>query len=193
MKIKYLFTSLLMLATIGLYAQEQGNEPAKRYGFKSAIVKYTTDVMGQSIESTSYIDEYGAKECQKTKMSVPGMGDIETSVITKEGKSWSVNYSMKAVQELPVDQPNFSDLTDEAIKKYKIEEVGKEEYLGKECIVYTMENEAQGMKAKIKVWTYKGLGLKQETEVSGMKIVAKALEFDEGAIVLPQVFDIPKF
>lgn len=193
MKIKFLFTSLLLLATVGLYAQEEGKEPVKRYGFKSAIVKYTTDVMGQGIESTTYIDEFGAKECQKVKVSVPGMGEMETAVITKDGKSWAVNYAMKTVQENPVNQPNFSDLSEDDIKKYNIKEVGKEEYLGKECTVYTMENEAQGMKATIKVWAYKGLGLKQETEVSGMKIVAKALEFDEDAMVLPQVFDIPKF
>ena len=142
MKIKFLFTSLLMLATLGLYAQEEGKEPVKRYGFKSAIVKYTTEVMGQGIESTTYIDEFGAKECQKVKVSVPGMGEMETAVITKEGKSWAVNYAMKTVQENPVSQPNFSELSEDDIKKYNIKEVGKDEYLGKECTVYTMENEA---------------------------------------------------
>ena len=192
MKTKFLLASLLMLATVGLYAQE-GNEPVKRYGFKSAIVMYTTDVMGQKVESTTYIEDYGAKECQKVKMSVPGMGDMETAVITKDGKSWSVNYAMNSVQEAPVNQPNLNAPSDEDVKKYNIKEVGKEKFLDKDCTVYTMENEAQGMKAKIKVWAYKGLGLKQETDISGMKITATATEFNEGATVLPQVFDVPKF
>ena len=192
MKTKFLLASLLMLAAVGLYAQE-GNEPVKRYGFKSAIVKYTTDVMGQKVESTTYIEDYGAKECQKVKMSVPGMGDMETAVITKDGKSWSVNYAMNSVQEAPVNQPNLNAPSDEDLKKYNIKEVGKEKFLDKDCTVYTMENEAQGMKAKIKVWAYKGLGLKQETDISGMKITATATEFNEGATVLPQVFDVPKF
>ena len=192
MKTKLIFTSMLLLATACLFAQES-KEAAHKYGFKSAIVKYTTSVMGQDIESTTYIDNYGALECQKTKMSVPGMGDVESAAITKEGKTWSVNYALKQVQEVPVEQPNFSDLTDEAVKKYKIKEEGKEKYLDKDCTVYTMENETQGMKAQIKVWVYKGLGLKQETDISGMKIVAKATNLDEGAAVLPQVFDVPKF
>ena len=192
MKTKFLLASLLMLASAGLYAQD-GNEPVKKYGFKSAIVKYTTDIMGQKVESTTYIEDFGAKECQKVKMDVPGMGEMETAVITKDGKSWAVNYAMKSVQENPVNQPNFSKLTDEDIKKYNIKEVGKDTFLDKECVVYTMENEAQGMKANIKVWTYKGLGLKQETDISGMKITATATEFTEDATVLPQVFDIPKF
>ena len=192
MKTRIILTSMLLLATTCLFAQEN-KEPVKKYGFESAIVKYTTSVMGQNIESTSYIDKFGALECQKTKMSVPGMGDVESAVITKEGKTWSVNYALNQVQEVPVDQPNFTDLTDEAVKKYNIKEVGKEKYLDKDCTVYTMENETQGMKAKIKVWVFKGLGLKQETEISGMKITAKATEFDEGAVILPQVFDVPKF
>ena len=78
MKTKLLFTSLLLLATVSLFAQEG----SKRYGFKSATVKYNTSVMGQNVESTTYIDNYGALECQKTKMSVPGMGDVESAVIT---------------------------------------------------------------------------------------------------------------
>ena len=192
MKTKLIFTSVLLLATTCLFAQE-GKEAPKKYGFKSAIVKFTTSVMGQDIVSTYYIDDYGALECQKTKMSVPGMGDVESAVISKEGKTWSVNYALNQVQEVPIEQPNFNDLTDEAIKKFNIKEVGKENYLDKDCTIYTMENEAQGMKAQIKVWVYKGLGIKQETEISGMKIVAKAIDFNEGAAVLPQIFDVPKF
>ena len=191
MKTKLIFTSMLLLATVGMFAQE-GKE-AKRYGFKSAIVKYTTSIMGQDVQSTTYIDNYGALECQKTTMSVPGMGDVESAVITKEGKMYSVNYALQQVQEVPLETPNFTDLTDEAVKKFKIKEVGKEKYLDKDCTIYTMENETQGMKAQIKVWVYKGLGLKQETDISGMKIVAKATGIDEGASVLPQIFDVPKF
>ncbi|MBR4756987.1 MAG: hypothetical protein IK076_08605, partial [Bacteroidales bacterium] len=85
MKTNLILTGLLLLATAGLYAQEEGKEPVKKYGFKSAVVKYTTEVMGQKLESTTYIEDFGAKECQKVKMSVPGMGEMETAVITKDG------------------------------------------------------------------------------------------------------------
>ena len=113
-----------MLATVSMTAQD--NEPVKKYGFKSAIVKISTDMMGQKVESTAYIDEYGAKECQKMKLDLAGMGSMETGTISKDGKTWSVNYTMKQVQEVPInpeDQPNFNDLTDAAIEKFKIKEV----------------------------------------------------------------------
>ena len=142
-----------------------------------------------------YRDEYGAKECQKTKVDVPGMGSVESATISKDGKTWSVNYTLNQVQEMdinPADQPNFLNLTDEAKKKFKIQEVGTEKVLDKDCTVYTLETEAQGMTAKLKVWVYKGFTMKTETEVMGMKIAAVATEFKEDAMVLPQVFDVPK-
>lgn len=194
MKAKALLTSIMMLAAVALFAQEE-NAPVKKYGFKSAIVKLSSDVMGQKVESTAYIDEYGAKECQKTKVDVPGMGSVESATISKDGKTWSVNYTLNQVQEMdinPADQPNFLNLTDEAKKKFKIQEVGTEKVLDKDCIVYTLETEAQGMTAKLKVWVYKGFTMKTETEVMGMKIAAVATEFKEDAMVLPQVFDVPK-
>ena len=193
MKTKLLFTSLLLLATFGLSAQDGDKEAVKRYGFKSATAKYVTSVMGQKVESTTFIDDYGALECQRTKMDVPGMGEVESAVITREGKVYSVNYALKSIQTIPLEQPNFLDLTEEAVAKYKIKEVGKEEFLDRECTVYTMESEAQGMKTNIKVWVYKGLGLKQETTLSGMKIVALATELKEDAMILPQVFNVPEF
>ena len=194
MKTKFLFASLLMLVSLGLTAQNK--EAVKKYGFKSAIVKISTDMMGQKVESTAYIDEYGAKECQKMKLDIPGMGSMETGTISKDGKNWSVNYTMKQVQELDVnaaDQPNFNDLTDEVKAKYNIQSVGKEKVLDLDCDVFTMETEAQGMKAKMKVWCYKGFALKSVTDISGMAVTAVATEFKEDAMVLPQVFDVPKF
>ena len=183
-----------MLATISMTAQD--NEPVKKYGFKSAIIKISTDMMGQKVESTAYIDEYGAKECQKMKLDLAGMGSMETATISKDGKTWSVNYTMKQVQEVPInpeDQPNFLDLTDAAIEKFKIKEVGTGKVADKDCVIYTLETETQGMKAKMKVWCYKGLALKSVTEVSGMEISTVATDFKEDAMVLPQVFEVPKY
>lgn len=183
-----------MLAAFSMAAQD--NEPVKKYGFKSAIVKISTEMMGQTIESTAYIDDYGAKEAQKVKMEVPMMGSVESGSIVKDGKAWSVNYTMKQVQEVPYnpdEQPSFFNISDEAKKKFNIKEVGTGKVLDKDCIIYTLDTEAQGMKATMKVWCYKGMSLKSETEVSGMKIVATATEFKEDAMVLPQVFDVPKY
>ena len=194
MKAKAILASLLMLVAVGLSAQEKA--PVKQYGFKSAIAKFATEVMGQAVESTIYIDEYGAKECQKAKVEVPGMGTMESGVISKEGKTWNVNYTMKQVQEVainPGDQPNFLDLNEETRKKFKIEEVGQEKVLDYDCTVYTLVTTSGEISANAKLWVYKGLPMKTETEAMGMKVTNVVTEFKEDAMVLPQVFDVPKF
>ncbi len=194
MKAKAILASLLMLVAVGLSAQEKA--PVKKYGFKSAIAKFATEVMGQAVESTIYIDEYGAKECQKAKVEVPGMGTMESGVISKEGKTWNVNYTMKQVQEVeinPGDQPNFLDLNEETRKKFKIEEVGQEKVLDYDCTVYTLVTTSGEISANAKLWVYKGLPMKTETEAMGMKVTNVVTEFKEDAMVLPQVFDVPKF
>lgn len=194
MKAKTILASLLMLVAVGLSAQEKA--PVKKYGFKSAIAKFATEVMGQAVESTIYIDEYGAKECQKAKVEVPGMGTMESGVISKEGKTWNVNYTMKQVQEVeinPGDQPNFLDLNEETRKKFKIEEVGQEKVLDYDCTVYTLVTTSGEISANAKLWVYKGLPMKTETEAMGMKVTNVVTEFKEDAMVLPQVFDVPKF
>ena len=195
MKAKALITSLLMLATFSLFAQEE-NAPVKKYGFKSAIAKFATEVMGQAVESTIYIDEYGAKECQKAKVEIPGMGTMESGVISKEGKTWNVNYTMKQVQEVtlnPADQPNFMNLDDETKKKFKSEEAGQEKVLDFDCTVYTLVTTSGEITANAKVWVYKGLPLQTETEAMGMKVTNVVVEFKEDAMVLPQIFEVPKF
>ena len=194
MKAKAILASLLMLVAVGLSAQEKA--PVKKYGFKSAIAKFATEVMGQAVESTIYIDEYGAKECQKAKVEVPGMGTMESGVISKEGKTWNVNYTMKQVQEVeinPGDQPNFLDLNEETRKKFKVEEVGQEKVLDYDCTVYTLVTTSGEISANAKLWVYKGLPMKTETEAMGMKVTNVVTEFKEDAMVLPQVFDVPKF
>lgn len=193
MKAKYLLLSLLLLVPFFASAQDVA-QPVKKYGFKSAIVKSTTDMMGQVIEMTGYIEEYGALECQKVSIDLPGMGSVETAVINKDGKAWTVNYTMKQVEETtPEEQVNFLELSDEDVEKYKIKEIGKEVLLGKECIKYSVENEVQGLKANLTVWAYKGFPMKTETEVQGFKIVFKVTDFQEDAMVLPQIFDVPEF
>lgn len=193
MKTKSLLFSLLMLVSFSAFAQEPAQN-VKKYGFKSAIVKTVTDMMGQKIESLGYIDNYGALEIQKVAIDVPGMGKMETGVLNRDGKSWQINYTMKQIEESPVEeQVNFLNLTDEDIKKYNIKEVGKETIMDKECTKYTMENEVQGIKAMVTSWVYKGLAVKTVSEVQGIKIEATVTEFQEDVMVLPQMFDIPKF
>ncbi len=190
---KKILTITLMLSMV---YSAMGQVSPKKYDIKSGMVKTSTEVMGQKTETTTYFDNYGAQEATKAKMNVPGFGEMETATIIKDGKAWMVNYTMKQVQELPLEAVtdiNFVNPSEEAIKEYKLQEEGKETILGKECTKYTYEASAQGQTAKITAWIYKGIALKSVTTLAGMEITAEATGLLENIMVLPQTFDAPKF
>ena len=70
MKAKAILASLLMLVAVGLSAQEKA--PVKKYGFKSAIAKFATEVMGQAVESTIYIDISMKRQGKSSKLRKSG-------------------------------------------------------------------------------------------------------------------------
>ena len=182
------------LAALFLCVLSLAQEAPKRYEIKSGIAKSVTDMMGQKIEATAYFDNYGALETSKTKMSVPGVGEMEIATITKDGKTFVVNYSQKNVQETPAQESiNYLALTDEVIGQYKIKEIGKETLGDKECTKYSQEVSQMGQKAAITTWVWKGFVLKSVTAVAGVEIVSEVVEFTPDAYILPQTFEVPTF
>lgn len=188
---KRLFAIALLLCVA---VAATGQEAVKKYEMKSGIAKMKMSLMGQAVESTVYFDDYGALEATKSKISMPGMGDIETTTISKGGKTYVVIPSMKQVQEQPVQEGiNYIALTDEVIAKNKIEKVGTDIVCGKECIKYTAEVTEQGQKATSIVSVYKGFPLKSVTSVSGIEIVTEVIEFTEDAFVIDLLFEVPVY
>ena len=182
--------ALLLCFAVAAMAQEG----VKKYEMKSGIAKVKMSLMGQEIESTVYFDDYGALEATKSKISVPGAGDIETTTISKDGKNYVVIPSMKQVQEQPAQESvNYLALTDEVIAKNKIEKVGTDTVCGKECIKYTAEVTEQGQKATSTVSVYKGFPMKSVTSVSGIDIVTEVVELTEDAFVIASMFEVPAF
>lgn len=188
-----LFLSLaLFAATIAATAQET----TKSYEIKSGIVRINTSVMGQTVESTTYFDNYGAVSASKSKTAVPGAGEIEVSTITKDGKTYVVIPSMKQVQESPVnldESINYLQLTDEVMEKFNIKELGTETVCGKECKKYSEVITQQGQKVNATVWVWKGFPMKSVISAAGIEITTEVVEFTENAFILPQTFEIPSF
>lgn len=189
MKRVIVFALLLFFA-----AAAMGQEPVKKYEMKSGIAKMKTTLMGQVVESTLYFDDYGALEATKSKISVPGAGEIETTTITRDGRNYIVIPSMKQVQEQPVTEAiNYKALTDEMISRNKIEKVGTETVCGKECVKYSAEVTEQGQKAFSTVCVYKGFPMKSVVAVAGMNIVSEVVELTEDAFVVASMFEVPKY
>jgi len=182
--------AIMLSAAVTAVAQES----SKKYEIKSGIVKGVTEMMGQKIEAVSYFDNYGAWEISKTKTSIPGIGDMEVATITKDGKSYMVNYSARQVQEVPVQESiNYLAISKEAIAKFKLRETGTETIGDKECIKYTAEISQMGQTATVTAWVWKGYPIKSVTSVAGVEVTVKVTEFTENAEIDPAVFEVPAF
>ena len=186
---KRIFTiCAVLLVSVTALAQEA----PKYYGIKSGEMKTETDLMGQKIEATTYFDDYGRLQYARTKMSTMGI-DIDMGTISRDGKSYMVNYGEKTVQEMPAQESiNYLDLNEAAVAKYKVKEIGKEIVDGKECTVYTLEISQMGQTAKTKAWVWNGVPMKTVTDAMGMSITATVSEIKEGPVDA-SLFEVPKF
>ncbi len=179
--------SLCAVLLVAVAAMAQNG--TKYYGIKSGTIKIEMDMMGQTIPSTIYFDDYGAK--QATSINMMGM---EMTQINKDGKMYLVNKGEKSVQEMPQQQEqiNYLNLTDEIKAKYKIKEVGKETVAGKECTTYTVEVSQMGQTVKTTVSVWNGIAMKTVADAGGFSMSQKVTEVKE-APVDAAIFEIPKF
>ena len=175
-------------AVLLVAATAMAQDGAKRYGIKSGTITTEMDMMGQTITNTTYFDDYGAKEA--TSISMMGM---EMTQISKDGKMYMVNKGEKTVQEMPAQQSiNYLNLTEEAIAKNKIKEIGKETVSGKECTIYTAEVSQMGQTAKATVSVWNGIAMKSTIDAGGFGITQKVVEVTEGPVDAA-MSEVPKF
>ena len=184
MKKFFSFCAVLLVAVAAM-----AQSGTKYYGIKSGTIKIEMDMMGQTVPSTIYFDDYGAK--QATSISMMGM---EMTQINKDGKMYLVNKGEKSVQEMPQQQEqiNYLNLTDEIKAKYKIKEVGKETVAGKECTTYTVEVSQMGQTVKTTVSVWNGIAMKTTADMGGFSMSQKVTEVKEGPVDAA-IFEIPKF
>lgn len=192
MKTRVLLAGLLMIVTFSMAAQDNGN--AKKYGFKSAIAKINTQMLGRTIESTAYVDNYGAQTSQVVEMNIPLKGDVKSATIVRDGKSYTVNYTSKKIEVTDaIEQPNLLNPTDADKEKYKIKELAEDTVLGKTCVVYSLESDYNGTPSTMTIWSYKGYPMKTEIDTGVLKVSTEVTAFEENADIPQDVLEIPDY
>ena len=167
-------------------------QTGQTYGIKSGTITTETDMMGTKIKATTTFDEYGALSYSRTKTEMMGM-TIDMATLTKDGKTYMINYGDKTVQEMPAQESiNYMDLNEKTIAKYKVKELGQEVVGGKECTQYSVEINQMGQTAKAKTSVWKGIPMKTVTETMGMSVTALVVDLQEGPVDA-SLFEVPKF
>lgn len=192
MKAKTLFAALLLAVTTLLSAQEA------KFEIKSAIITKEMVAMGQKVECTWYVDDYGKKESLELTMKTGGVAGVEKHIRTITDGAASVitvDLDMKTAMrmKLPQQPINYLKLTPDVIEKYKIKEVGEETIAGKTCKKYTLEITQMGQTLQMSVWVWKGMALKSETASNKMVVMVEtAKEINESTTVPADKFVVPE-
>lgn len=172
---------------VGAQAQE------KLYTVKSGIVTMEMDMMGQKIVQEIYFDDYGAK-----KATVANFGGQKSRNIVVDGTTVMISEDEKTAMKMPMmdmmqgETVNFSNLDDKTVKKYKVQELGKETIAGKECTKYSVTVFMMGQPQKQTVWVYKGITLKSSSSSDFGEMVQTATKLQENVEIPASTFTVPE-
>jgi outer membrane lipoprotein-sorting protein len=191
MKKGFLVAALFAVVSMA-NAQEASQEAT--YGVKSGIITMSMDMMGNTITTTTYFDDYGRKQA-----SVSDFGGQKSRSIVVKGETIMVNDEAKTATRMPGmmgmgggSRVNFMKLTDDVIKANNIKELGEETIAGKPCKKYSMSVSMMGQSQEQTVWVYQGITLKSSSQSDFGAMEQTASKFEENATIPASMFEIPE-
>jgi hypothetical protein len=205
---------MIMTSCHGSGHKNSDNQEIKRYEVKSGIVKYVItisgNVMGSKIDGSGteslFFKDWGAMELkdnqtsETTEVSLFGHKNTETTQThtmykLDDGISFSVDFDNKQIivgRDMAMDMIKMMDPNADAgaVGKNMLESmggeiIGSESILGYTCDLWKVPGGKQ--------WIYKGVVLKSEIKVSGIKTVTLAQSADFNVNVADKHFELPNF
>lgn len=197
MKKSILFLMSFCIIT-GIMAQEN---KVKTYQIKSGYVKYKPLGKRESGVHEIWWDNYGkhVREEKNITTTTKFFGKKEVSkehtvTIIKGKNIWSANleegtgtqsvnpmYDMVQDNMGQMSESEQEQSANDLLKSLGGKKIGKENFMGYECEITKMWGS--------KVWMYKGIALKSESKMLGMKSGEEAVDFQPNAKVNPSKFE----
>ncbi len=194
MKKFVLLTLSLLFLTSSLYAG------SKRYSIKSGTVTYHTStagsIMGIGTHSqgtkTLYFKDYGNIEVQEATSTSSTMGRQDSMhTLTKfhNGMVYAVDFKRKVITKQDMSammgDKNMQAMGQDMLEKMGGKKIGHGKVLGYNCEIW----EAMGSK----MWFYKGVPLKLESSVMGIKTNEIATKVNFNKSIPNSKFALPKY
>ncbi len=203
---------LLSLAVVLMSCNGNSQNTLKRYNVESGIVDYETiitgKIMGSKISGSGvehlYFKNWGALELKETQSSQTttikmfGTEKIEktsTHTINKldDGESYLADLDKKTITVgrdpmmdlMKESNTNASDAGKDMLESMGGEKVGTESVLGHRCEVWDVMGAKQ--------WLYKGVMLKMEVSVLGIKTITEATSAKFDVSVADSNFKLPDY
>lgn len=207
-KLSFLFALAIVIGSCSGNSQPQ----LKRYDVKSGILKYKTTISGNVMGGTVagngtselYFRDWGALELrdetstQTTTIKMFGKENVNTSdthTVNKldNGESYTVDFKNNAIYVKRDPMMDYMEQTEtdageagkNMLESMGGKKVGNETYQGHNCEVWEIPGGKQ--------WIYKGVMLKMEMTVLGIKTVTEATSMKFDVSVPDLNFELPDF
>ena len=167
------------------------------YGLNSAIVEYQVTTTGRGMDSTGtdtlWMDDKGRKSARLQKHLTGRRKNGETENLSLLIDGWIYNLDLKKRTGMKMSMEQAMKMAASAgaqayVKDYIETNGGRvlppEDFLGHTCDVFEFKG--------FKTWAYKGVALKTEGAMMGVKTSMVATRFEENASIPADRFDIPK-
>jgi len=168
-----------------------------KYKLKSAVVTFTSEIMGMKQNITQYFDDYGKKEAVYVDATMDlGIGEpmkINSAAINVDGYTYNIDLIKKTgskVKQSGGGNPSnidFSKMSEKMMKDMNIKKEGTETVMGKTCDVYSMDS--KGMKGSFCVWN--NISLKTTMKAMGMDTKMEATKLEENVSIPAAKFEVP--
>lgn len=196
---KTIFRTLILVSALLVAGISNAQEPAKLYGIKSGHLKFETQTSGGTQYNEVWFDDYGRLRKQHDQIQMEGLGNYHTEILYRDGKMYSNAWfdnekkdEAKMSEGPAADAPNFLEMTEEFMKKNKIEILGTEDIMGRTCTIYTYKQKSLLRTVTRKDWIWQGIVLRMETKGAlGANNTMVLKEFTENPQLPASTFDLP--
>lgn len=191
----------LVLCALVAALPARAESPDFQYGLSSGVVEYQVTTTGRGLDSTGtdtlWFTDKGRKSARLQKHTPTRSKTGETEMLNLLVDGWVYNLDLKKKTGMRMSLEQAKRMAEQAgmqgmdkgYAKDFIEKNGgrmlpPEEFLGRTCEVFEFKG--------FKTWAYKGVALKTEGTMMGMKTSMVATRIEENASIPASRFDIPK-
>lgn len=156
--------------------QSSSEANVKRYLIKSGSVVYKGPM---GVIQTLYFDDFGASEVFTTELDM-GIAKSKETQIRKDGFQYSFKEGDSTGRKTKWYAPaaDYTKMDAEALKKYKMKDLGKETISGKECTKYSIEYGGSTMYS----WMWNNIMVKSVTKMGNGEMIIEATKIEESPI-----------
>ncbi|HKK81828.1 MAG TPA: hypothetical protein VJ909_06255 [Prolixibacteraceae bacterium] len=189
---KRLYILILVFGIVGISSAQK---PFKKYPFKSGIIEYKMEGNAKGTQ-VLYWDEYGYREVsiEKSEAKIFGQTIVTNKTTLTLGSKlyeWSEGDTVIYESSNPIaetwedgnyDEDDVEEFSLQTIESLGYEKTGSGMVVGKKCDIY------DGLG---KIWVWKGLSLRTEVKMLGVKTIIAAESIKTNTHVPGSVFKIP--